>query len=396
MKRISVQDLLLMIPDSKLDFLVESTKTDWNAKKIGGKDLFKLLLYTLLNEDRSSLRVFENTYEDLFFRQYADIPSGKSVRFTSIADRLSHVNISYFESIYHCCVKEFGEKFRESEKNRLCRFDSTFIKMSASLLQIGMHIGQKNKSGELKVKQIKFSIGFDGLLPFVVKTFTDQSGVSEDVSLGEVVSNYSLSKHDIAIFDRGLKDRARFKQLQQENKFFVTRIYNNSKFEIADEKQKTLLSFENEYLQLENDQFVYLFDRKGRRINTPFRLIQGVLKRKAGNQKIIFLTNIFDLTAHEIADIYKERWAIERFFRFIKQNLNFSHFFAYNLNGIQVMLYMMLIAAIILMVYIQQNQMKGFKIPKMKFCNELRNEILKHIILLCGGNPYKIETFKFP
>lgn len=231
------------------------------------------------------------------------------------------------------------------------------------------------------------------MLPFEVKTFAEQSGLAEDVSLGELMSNYSLSSNDIAIFDRGLKDRKRFKQLSQENKFFVTRIYNNSKFELVDATKVSLLFIENDYLQLKSDQLVYLFDSKGKKIDTPFRCIEGHLKRKLTNQKILFLTNIFDIPANDIAEIYKERWAIERFFRFIKQNLNFSHFFAYNLNGIQVMLYMMLITAIILMVYIQQNQMKGFKIPKMKFCNELRNEILKHIIIVCGGNPEKLETF---
>lgn len=396
MKNLSVSDLLSLIPDSKLDFLVATTKVDWNVKKLGGKELFKLLLYSLITEDKSSLRVFESAYKDLFFCQYAGIPQSKTVRFTSISDRIKCVEIDYFKEIYQYCVERFGKEFNEPEKKRLCRFDSTFIKFSASLLKIGMQLGQKNKQGELKVKQIKFSIGFDGLLPFIVRTFSDQSGLAEDVSLGEVVSNYSLSKNDVAIFDRGLKDRNRFKQLSQANKLFVTRIYNNSKFELLVADQKKSLDFENEYIQLENDQLVYLFDRKSKKIDTPFRLIQGVLKRKAGNQKILFLTNIFDVPASDIAEIYKERWAIERFFRFIKQNLNFSHFFAYNLNGIQVMLYMMLIAAIILMVYIQQNQMKGFKIPKMKFCNELRDEILKHIIILCGGNPYKLETFKYP
>jgi Transposase DDE domain len=396
MKNLSVSDLLSLIPDSKLDFFVATTKVDWNVKKLGGKELFKLLLYSLVTEDKSSLRVFESAYEDLFFCQYAGIPPNKTVRFTSISDRIKCVELDYFKEIYLYCVERFGKEFNEPEKKRLCRFDSTFIKFSASLLKIGMHLGQKNKQGELKVKQIKFSIGFDGLLPFIVRTFADQSELAEDVSLGELVSNYSLSKNDVAIFDRGLKDRNRFKQLSKANKFFVTRIYNNSKFELLAPNQGKPLDFENEYIQLENDQLVYLFDRKSRKIDTPFRLIQGALKRKAGNQKIMFLTNMFDLTASEVAEIYKERWGIERFFRIIKQNLNFSHFFAYNLNGIQVMLYMMLIAAIILMVYIQKNQMKGFKIPKMKFCNELRDEILKHIIILCGGNPYKLETFKYP
>lgn len=399
MKNLSVSALLSLIPDSKLDFLVATTKVDWNVKKLGGKELFKLLLYSLITEDKSSLRVFESAYEDLFFCQYAGISKSKTVRFTSISDRIKCVELDYFKEIYQYCVERFGKEFTEPEKKRLCRFDSTFIKFSASLLKIGMHLGQKNKYGELKVKQIKFSIGFDGLLPFIVRTFADQSGLAEDVSLGEVVSNYSLSKNDVAIFDRGLKDRNRFKQLSQTNNFFVTRIYNNSKYEVVESNQVETLSYENESIRLLTDQKVYLFDKKGKKITTPFRLIEGILKEnKTGRvtQKILYLTNIFDISAIEITEIYKQRWDIERFFRMIKQNLNFSHFFAYNINGIQVMLYMMLIAAMVLMVYIQQNQMKGFKIPKMKFCNELRDEILKHIIILCGGNPYKLETFKYP
>lgn len=326
MKNLSVSDLLSLIPDSKLDFLVATTKVDWNVKKLGGKELFKLLLYSLITEDKSSLRVFESAYEDLFFCQFAGIPPNKTVRFTSISDRIKCVELDYFKEIYQYCVERFGKEFNEPEKKRLCRFDSTFIKSSASLLKIGMHLGQKNKQGELKVKQIKFSIGFDGLLPFTVRTFSDQSGLAEDVSLGEVVSNYSLSKNDVAIFDRGLKDRNRFKQLSQANKLFVTRIYNNSKFELLAPDQKKSLDFENEYIQLENDQLVYLFDRKSKKIDTPFRLIQGVLKRKAGNQKILFLTNIFDVPASDIAEIYKERWAIERFFRFINRTADAAKF----------------------------------------------------------------------
>ena len=64
---------------------------------------------------------------------------------------------------------------------------------------------------------------------------------------------------------------------------------------------------------------------KGRLTKTDFRLI--IAQKNDGSQdEIFFISNILDdLTAIDITNIYRLRWEIERFFRFIKQNLNFSH-----------------------------------------------------------------------
>jgi len=101
-----------------------------------------------------------------------------------------------------------------------------------------------------------------------------------------------------------------------------------------------------------------------------------------------------EFTAEQIADIYKSRWDIERFFRFIKQNLNFKHYFSRKWNGIQVMIYIILIASILLLAYIKLNKLKGYKIPKISFCNQLQNEIINQIIIHCGGDPSKLCSFK--
>ncbi len=50
---------------------------------------------------------------------------------------------------------------------------------------------------------------------------------------------------------------------------------------------------------------------------------------------------------------------------------------------------MTLIMAILLTVYKKLNDLKGYKIPKLKFANELEVLIMKDIILKCGGNPEK-------
>ncbi|WP_207621536.1 hypothetical protein, partial [Flavobacterium sp. AJR] len=62
-------------------------------------------------------------------------------------------------------------------------------------------------------------------------------------------------------------------------------------------------------------------------------------------------------------------------------------------NGIQVMIYIILIASILLLSYIKLNQLKGYKIPKMSFCNQLQNDIIQQVVIHCGGDPTKLETF---
>ena len=51
--------------------------------------------------------------------------------------------------------------------------------------------------------------------------------------------------------------------------------------------------------------------------------------------ELVFLTNRFDLSALTIAAIYKQRWQIELFFKWLKQNLNIQHFFGNSLNAVR-------------------------------------------------------------
>ena len=62
-------------------------------------------------------------------------------------------------------------------------------------------------------------------------------------------------------------------------------------------------------------------------------------------------------------------------------------------NGIRVTLYMTLIAAILITVYKKNNKLSGYKIPKIKFIQELEREILMDIIERCGGDPLLINSF---
>jgi len=65
-------------------------------------------------------------------------------------------------------------------------------------------------------------------------------------------------------------------------------------------------------------------------------------------RKIELVTNDLDAPAEEIAALYKQRWQIELFFKWIKQNLKIKHFLGTSENAVKIQVYVALIAFLIL------------------------------------------------
>lgn len=83
------------------------------------------------------------------------------------------------------------------------------------------------------------------------------------------------------------------------------------------------------------------------------------------------------------------------FFKFIKQHLNFSHLLNRTENGIKVVMYVTMIAAILLTQYKTEKGLKGYKIVKKRFAQELEKNIIYNIVLLCGGSEEKARKIIF-
>ena len=159
-------------------------------------------------------------------------------------------------------------------------------------------------------------------MPSSVHFCTNQSEVSDDIALKKAIIEASVSSDDIIVFDRGLQSGKTFITFDELNKKFVTRIKVDRKHQVLENYKLPDFSDNNEG-QIIADQKITLWDNeKNKFFDIPFRLIK-VLTPK---QEIWILTNIFDLSAYEVAQVYRRRWDIEVFFRFIKQELNCKHF----------------------------------------------------------------------
>jgi len=296
---------------------------------------------------------------------------------------LSSINTDYFAKIFHLLFDKFNAEL--GEENALQKYDSTMISISSKLVDWGLKVGCKTNK-----KQLKVTVGMHGTLPCDFKVFTENKHNCEDLTIPEVILDYRHQKSSIVTFDRGVQKRTTFVKFDEQDILFVTRIKTNARHHV-------IRHIDIEETQKETDSLLILEDLEvnfdnwetKKRLGNSFRLIKAVTKKS--NEKIYFVSNNFELEPKDIANLYKQRWEIEVFFRFIKQQLNFSQLINRNLNGIKVMIYMTLILASMIIIYKKKNNLGGYKIVKMRIVNELQNELIKDIVLLAGGDITKVS-----
>ena len=376
----NAKQIINYIPTERLQELSLKFKIDHQVKKSDGVSMFQLLLYSFLTTRETSFRVIEEVYHSISFARVASTKH-LGVKYNSIRDRLIRLNPAYFEAIFNACLEKFETEIHPS--SNIIAFDSTMVTASSKLLKCGMKV---NKKGDKRY--VKFTIGFRRI-PVHAAIFSDQHHLSEDVALGETIMSFTHKDDDIIVFDRGLQSRKVLEQLNESEYQFVTRVNQNVRYEILSEQPLIRNNSDSNDLIIEHDYIVRLYDKKNNPTKGSYRLI---LTTKDG-EPLYFLSNMKELEAYEVAYIYKQRWQIEVFFRFIKQQLNFSHLLTRNENGIKVLLYMTLITAILLTVFKNVNSYKGYKIPKVKLANQLEALLIEEIVALCGGNPHIIKSF---
>lgn len=385
-----VSKLLALLPDTLLDELAIDTKVNHYSKKLQGQLVFKLLLYCILSYKDNSLRMMESAYESIGFKLLtARLPEG-SIHYSSLSERLNSMDSAYFEKLYKACVNIYSEQTKEEpdEQPVITRFDSTIVSLSARLLKTGYHL----QGGDADhVKQLKFTVGLSDI-PSSAHLFSEQKYTSENAALKEaLLSSLQAEQPDsssIKIFDQGITNRKTYDGLIAKNVRFISRINTQCKRE---EQQPNVLlqPLQTATLTIISDSWAYLFSSSGKSKH-PVRLIRAVTKRDG--EELLFVTNTDDLCAEAVTELYKKRWDIEVFFRFLKQELNFSHLLNRSENGIKIVLYATMIAAILLLVYKKTNKLSGYKIMKYKFLQELETALLKDFVALCGGNAQLVDA----
>ena len=175
---------------------------------------------------------------------------------------------------------------------------------------------------------VKLHVGLNhgGYLPEFV-TITD--GKTSDIKVGRTVK---FPKGSIVVVDRGYTDYAWYKELTDKGIFFVTRLKSNAQYHVT--VQRDVASDSG----LTCDQTIeFSGAQTARKCPIPLRRIG--YRDPITDKHYVFLTNHFKLTAKTIANIYKARWQVELFFKWIKQNLKIKSFVGTTKNAVMTQIW---------------------------------------------------------
>lgn len=309
----------------------------------------KALIFFHLEEHTSGLHLIQALHEDDFAREHIAPPGGigKSTFFDAMAER----GLEQFLFIFQELVKRANAFLPDqyAELGDLVAIDGSLIDAVFSMLWADYRDG---------AKKAKVHIGFDINRSIPRKIFLTDGKAGERPFASQI-----LAPGQTGIMDRGYQCHQCFDQWQKEGKHFVCRIKSNTvktcleKFttshgSIVFYDAKVLLGHEN----------------SGNQTQRPVRLVGY----RAGGKNYWIATDRFDLTAEQIAQIYRLRWEIEKFFAWWKRHLRVYHLISRSEHGLMVQILSGLITYLLLAIHCQEQHGERVNIKRVR---ELRNAI---------------------
>jgi len=194
---------------------------------------------------------------------------------------------------------------------------------------------------------IKLHVGLNhaGYLPEFV-TLTE--GSTHEVNIGKLLA---FPKGSMIAMDRGYNDYGWYKSLTDKGIFFVTRLKKNANYRVVERRKA------NKKQGITCDQTIEFTGAQTVK-KCPIQLRRIGYRDLATGKHYVFLTNNFKLIARTIADIYKARWQVELFFKWIKQNLKIKSFIGTSKNAVMTQIWIALCVYLLLAFLKFQSKLK--------------------------------------
>jgi len=234
-----------------------------------------------------------------------------------------HQPHAFYEALFgklyaRCRTAAPGHGFRF--KNKLYSLDASSIDLSLSIFPWAQF---RKRDGALK---LHVGLDHDGGIPAFM-SLTD--GKVHEVTAAR---KRRFPAGSIIVMDKGFLDYSWYKSLSEQGVFFVTRARKNMRYRVIERRAV------NKSTGLQADQTIRLTGQKSRHQALP--LLRRVSYRDPeSGQRYQFLTNNFALAAATIAAVYKQRWQIELFFKWIKQNLKIKAFLGTSKNAVMTQIW---------------------------------------------------------
>ena len=323
--------LLQLFPRLEFQHLVTMTQAERHAKGFTCWGQFVAMLFCQLGRAHSlreitgGLRSCEGKLKHLGI----DAPSHSTLAYANEHrpwELYQHIFLKLFDRC-RVQVKIGKKKFRF--KNKLIGMDSSVIDLCLEMYDWA-HF--RRTKGAIKLHLL---LDHDGYLPsFAIITEGNVSDI-------KVAHQFKFDPGTIVVDDRGYNDYGLFGRWTAQGVYFVTRMKENTLYEVIGEKDVP----QHRHI-LKDEQIELIGVGAIEKCPYPLRRIEVSIPDK--DDVLVFLTNHPTLGATTIAAIYKDRWQMELFFKALKQNLKIKTFVGTSSNAVKIQIWTALTAMLIL------------------------------------------------
>jgi len=326
--------LLQQIPRNEFATLVNKHQAERDAKGFTCWAQFTAMLFCQLAHADSLREICNGLACCLGKLVHLGIQRGPSKSNLSYAN--AHRPAALFEDVFWTMMERFRaqnhlgkrqHKFRF--KNKLLSLDSTTISLCLSMFPWAEF---RRAKGGVKAHVL---LDHDDYLPSYV--LISKAKMHD----AKVLPLLHLNPESIVAMDRAYNDYKQFARWTQAGVYFVTRMKDNAVYVVVQTREMPL------HRHILSDEVILLTGPQAQK-KCPYRLRRIVVWDAENEREIVLLTNHLGFGATTLADIYKERWQIELFFKALKQNLRVKSFVGTTENALRIQIWTALIAMLLL------------------------------------------------
>jgi len=327
-------------------------------------DQLKALIFFHLEEHISAQHLLQVLAEDDFARNAIAPEDG--IKKSSFAEAINSRGLEQLSYIYQNLQADAVSRLpKEHNKlGKLISIDGSLIDASLSMQWADYRNGSK---------KAKIHIGFDLNHGIPRKIFLSDGKGAERSFVSMI-----LSQGQTGVMDRGYQAHDLFDQWQEERKHFVCRIKASTTKHCIESKCV------NPDSNIFYDAIVLLGTPGANQTKKPVRVVGYIVD----GTNYWVATSRYDLTAEQIAFIYKLRWDIEKFFAWWKRHLKVYHLIARSEYGLMVQILSGLITYLLLAIYCREQHNEKVSIKRVRELRiKIQNEIRIDSSGMVGANP---------
>lgn len=334
-------------------------------------DQLKTLIFYHLEEFSSGSELLQALEQNDFAKECVAPPKG--IKKSSFFEAINNRGLEQLTEVFSHLVRQAGKTLpaEYAHLGNLVSIDGSLIDAVLSMEWADYRNGSKKAKAHVGFdinrgipRKIYLSDGKEGERPFVDKI---------------------IEKGETGVMDRGYQSHDHFDQWQTAEKFFVCRIRENTHKTVIRENAVNPDSI------VFSDNVVLLGTKGTNQTEKELRLVGYRIDGK----DFWVATNRYDLTAEEVAQVYKLRWSIETFFGWWKRHLKVYHLIARSEYGLMVQILGGLITYLLLAIYCREQHNEPVSIVRVReLRNQIANEAAEDLKSQRARKPNKNERIK--